>query len=524
MTTGADRLSGGISGTSPSSSASLSADGQPQSSSALLLAEGSGGYQGLAAIAGNLAASLSDMLGSDSDSTSVHELALMTSTSQQAQRAQQAQHAQQAQGSSAGVEQTTDALWRQFEQSWSINRTGMSQSATDTSMQDGSANGFRADPINSLAVPGNYRADFTQRMQAQAAAAAAMSEAATAPSSLLSGITGLQMHNSNAIDPKGATAASSVISGITNLQPRQTAAAWTLPTALGSTSSKASDLLDPKLQLPLDSAVSRQFSQGSAETDHRPKVSAELGVAAASSTMSGMTNLNPASAAAAAVPSSAASSMTALQTQAAAAAALSEAAEAASSTVSGLTELQPPAAAPSRAVASASALQNRAAAAFALSEASGAASSAVSGITELAAAGNAMSQPAQMPHAIATARNPFGLSGTHSVDGFALWQATVPQSSIVSGVSELMAEATAVAGGAMTAGESATAAADEATAAREPAAAGPKQASTMDTDQAAMAVALTDAVEAASSLVSGLTDLAADRKSPRASDAASNLS
>jgi len=150
---------------------------------------------------------------------------------------------------------------------------------------------------------------------------------------------------------------------------------------------------------------------------------------------------------------------------------------------------------------------------MALADAPGAPSSTVlSGITELAAAGAAMTQAAQSTHV--SVGNPFGLTTAHSVDGYALMNAIGAPSSTLSWVTELDAAPQTT-----TANRSATAAAGSATAAAS--LQGPSVGTgTFSTtgvldlvqgnqDRAAAATALTDAVTAASSVVSGLTQLAA---------------
>ncbi|KAL3158534.1 hypothetical protein ABBQ38_010760 [Trebouxia sp. C0009 RCD-2024] len=156
-----------------------------------------------------------------------------------------------------------------------------------------------------------------------------------------------------------------------------------------------------------------------------------------------------------------------LRIRAAAAMAALEAAAAASSIVSGLTDLAmqaaPDTSAAERAFSTASGLTEHRARAAALAEAAGTTSSTVSGITELAAAGASLVDiAAALPSAAATAAataaadghgggggsNPFGLSSAHSVDGYALVNAISASSSVVSDVTELLTRppATAAAG------------------------------------------------------------------------------
>ena len=221
-----------------------------------------------------------------------------------------------------------------------------------------------------------------------------------------------------------------------------------------------------------------QAAAPDSETLNRPAAAAAVSESAvAPSIFSGATVLQPQ----AAVPEAADGT----QAQAAAAIASSEAATAPSSTVSGIDELH-----------------TRAAAAMALAAAAGAPSSTlVSGLTELAAAGAAMSQAASS----LGAGNPFGLSSAHSADGYALVNAISAASSTVSGLTELCAlpSATAAAAVPVPAGQEGS----HATVARSVSLAkGPD-------GRAAAAMALSDAVGAASSVVSGLTQLGARRPS-----------
>ena len=169
--------------------------------------------------------------------------------------------------------------------------------------------------------------------------------------------------------------------------------------------------------------------------------------------------------------------------------ALSEAAGAPSSTVSGITELHA-----------------RAGAAMALSDAAGAPSSTVlSGITELAAAGAAMTQAAQSAHV--SVGNPFGLTAAHSVDAYALLNAISAPSSTLSWTTQLNAvPQTANANGSVTAAASWQAPSVGTCTSSVVGALAPVQG---HQDRAAAAMALTDAVTAASSVVPGLTQLAA---------------
>ena len=369
----------------------------------------SGGYQGLAAIAGNLAASLSDMLGSDTDDVTLvmeddaHEAqqaqhgmpcahaqqghqAQQAQQGLQAQQAQQGHEAHQAQQAKQGnqaqqglqaqqVQQESQAQQAQHEQgnvggmlpaTVSVGLTAETETSVNNCESAGQSPSDRA-PSRSLPQDGAtgscpmevHASALAQRLQERAAAAMALLEAATAPSSIVSGLTDLQAQSVSLPAP-----------------------------ALGAA--------DP--QLVRDS--------------------------------------------------------THLHTRAPAAIAALEAATAASSTVSGLTELQMQAApyttaeTASISVSGLSGLQARAAAATAsdaaLLEAAGAASSTVSGITELVAAGAslvdiaaALSAASALPAADA---HPFGLSSAHSVDGYALANALIAPSSVVSDMTELLTQ------------------------------------------------------------------------------------
>ena len=170
----------------------------------------------------------------------------------------------------------------------------------------------------------------------------------------------------------------------------------------------------------------------------------------------------------------------------------------------------------------------------------------MSGVTELAAAGAGMTGSAQLLAALSLPANPFGLSDAHSVDGFALWQATVPQSSIVSELSTDVTNSAADAAAAVppaTVAEGPAAAAGapivepdiaglhafEGAAANDPGkmgvadhSLGPRNSNAVLNDRAAAAMALSDAVGAASSVISGLTALAAQRANTEMPDTATD--
>ena len=358
----------------------------------------SGGYQGLAAIAGNLAASLSDMLGSDTDDVTLgmeedshkaqqaqHGMpggrAQQGHQAQQAQQSIQAQHIQQVhqaqqaqqghqaqqaeqtqqvkqghQGKQAQQEQSdvrdilpaTASLGLTTETETSVNNhEAADQSSSDRapsgSPPQGGATGDCALEVHASAV--------AQRLQERAAAAMALSEAATAPSSAISGLTDLQPQSVRL--PALEAADPHIVRNSTDLHARAAAAIAALEAAT-----------------------------------------------AASSTVSGLSEL---------------------QMQAAPDAT----AETTSSSVSGLTEL--------RARAAAAAASDAA-----LSEAAPAASSTVTGITELVAAGASLVDiAAALPAATA---HPFGLSSAHSVDGYALANALSAPSSVVSDMTALLTD------------------------------------------------------------------------------------
>ena len=370
----------------------------PVSSS--LVQESSGGYQGLAAIAGNLAASLSDMLGSDTDDVTL----AMEHDAHEAQQAQQAQHSMSAAHAQEGhqvyqaqqchrvpqVKQDHEA--QQAQQNHQAEQAQQDHEAQQAQHEQGNAS-FRGESPAALSLScttetgtsanndeaadqsfpnrapsssppqdgavGNISLPIqasavAQRLQERAAAAMAQSEAATAPSSIVSGLTDLQAQSVMLPSPVLEAAIPQLVRGSTDLHIRAAAAIAALEAAT-----------------------------------------------AASSTVSGLTEL---------------------QMQAAP---YSTAAHTASRSASGLTELRV-----------------RAAAAAALSEAAGAASSTVSGITDLAAAGASLMD---MAAALPTAANPFGLSSAHSVDGYALVNALTAPSSVVSDMSQLLTQPPAAA-------------------------------------------------------------------------------
>ncbi|KAA6417923.1 MAG: hypothetical protein FRX49_12081 [Trebouxia sp. A1-2] len=450
-----------ISSPTTSQPASYPPSSSPSSSS--LLAENSAGYRGLAAIAGNLAASLSEMLSPDSESLSASNLDLadanMQDTQQESQHAQHepaAQHAASTGGHACSFAPIIDSAVSEVTgtETGNLLPTASLVSSHVTGVDSGNliANSIgTSDASSKSAGIGSSRLErhasaVAQRLQEQAAAAIAASEAAMTASSTLSGMSGVQ---TQAAAPEAAPGS-------------RAAAAMAFSEAAGTPSSIVSGLTELQLQAP------------------QPVDSTELHASAgAAMTLSE----------AAAAPSITVSGITELQARAAAAMALSEAAAAPSSTVSGITELQA-----------------RAAAAMALSDAAGPPSSTVlSGMTELAAAGAAMTQAAQSAHV--SAGNPFGLTAAHSVDGYALVNAIIAPSSTLSRVTELDAASQTT-----SANCSASAAAT-----LQGTSAGIRTCSVTEAlspvqghqDRAAAVTALTDAVTAASSVVSGLTQLAA---------------
>ena len=446
-----------------SPTASLPASYPPSSSPSpsSLPAEDSGGYQGLAAIAGNLAASLSDMLSPDSDSLSASNLHLADAQDIH----QQPQHAQrepvlQCAASTGGNASSSAMISESAVSGVRGTETGdlpptASLVSSDVIHNDSdklvSTSVWTGDASSSNTGIGSIRLErhasaVAQRLQEQAAVAMAASEAAAAASSMLSGLSGLQ---TQAAAPEAAPGS-------------RAAAAMAVSEAAGAPSSIVSGLTELQLQAP--------------QTVDSTELRARAGAAMALSEAAG-------------APSSVVSGITELQARAAAAMALSEAAGAPSSTVSGITELHA-----------------RAGAAMALSDAAGAPSSTVlSGITELAAAGAAMTQAAQSAHV--SVGNPFGLTAAHSVDAYALLNAISAPSSTLSWTTQLNAvPQTANANGSVTAAASWQAPSVGTCTSSVVGALAPVQG---HQDRAAAAMALTDAVTAASSVVPGLTQLAA---------------
>ena len=446
-----------------SPTASLPASYPPSSSPSpsSLPAEDSGGYQGLAAIAGNLAASLSDMLSPDSDSLSASNLDLADAQDIH----QQPQHAQrepvlQCAASTGGNASSSAMISESAVSGVRGTETGdlpptASLVSSDVIHNDSdklvSTSVWTGDASSSNTGIGSIRLErhasaVAQRLQEQAAVAMAASEAAAAASSMLSGLSGLQ---TQAAAPEAAPGS-------------RAAAAMAVSEAAGAPSSIVSGLTELQLQAP----------QAVDSTELRARAGAAMALSEA-----------------AGAPSSVVSGITELQARAAAAMALSEAAGAPSSTVSGITELHA-----------------RAGAAMALSDAAGAPSSTVlSGITELAAAGAAMIQAAQSAHV--SVGNPFGLTAAHSVDGYALFNAISAPSSTLSWTTQLnAAPQTANANGSVTAAASWQAPSVGTCTSSVVGALAPVQG---HQDRAAAAMALTDAVTAASSVVPGLTQLAA---------------
>ena len=267
---------------------------------------------------------------------------------QQAQQDLQVQQAQLEQGGVRGMSPATVSLGLTTETKTSVN----SCEAADPSSSDRAPSEIspRDGTMGSSPLKAHASA-VAQRLQERAAAAMALSEAATAPSSILSGLT---------------------------------------------------DLLAQPVRLP---APALEAADPQLVRDSRDLCARAAAAIAA---------LEAATAA-----SSAVSDLTELRMQAAADAT----AETASSVVSGLTELRARAAAATASDA-------------ALSEAAGAASSVVSGITELVVAGASLVDiAAALPAATA---HPFGLSSTHSVDGYALANALKAPSSVVSDLTELL--------------------------------------------------------------------------------------
>lgn len=374
-------------------------------SSSSLPQDNSGGYQGLAALAGNLAASLSDMLGSETedvtlvtedDAHEAHHVAqhsMSGAKAQQEQHAQQQQHEQQTQQdrqAQQGHQAQQAQQDGQAQQAQQGHQTQQGRQAQQAQHEQGSGrlkaispatlsvslsaeamtstnNGKAADqdftgrpPSNSPPEDGGgvsnallerHDAALAQRLQERAAAAMGLSEAATAPSSIVSGLTDVQAPSVRL--PASVPAVPQLVTDSTDLHARAAAA-----------------------------------------------IAALDAVTAASSTVSGLTELEPHPAQ------------------------YSTAAETVLSSVSGLTE-----------AAAATAAADRA-----LSEVGGAPSSTVFGITKLVVAGASLVDiAAALPTAAAAvAAHPFGLSSAHSVDGYALMSALSAPSSVVSDMTELL--------------------------------------------------------------------------------------
>ena len=450
-------------GSQPASARASSPSSSALSLSSSLPGEDSTEYKGLAAIAGNLAASLSDMLGSDSDNTSITDYLTTTATAT-ATTSDGPQHAQQ-EPPAATWPIYAAAVISQPSVSASINGTNV----TESDRMDIAGSGFGARQASGRSQLERHASDVAQRLQERAAAASmAASAAAVAASSTVSGITELQLQ------------AAALPAGTAHYLA-QAAATISVSGAGAAVSETASGIACPDTR----AAAARAFSDAAG---------------APSSIVSGITELwhQPA-----ALPApdvlTAASDSTDLQAKQGAAMMLSEAASTASSAVSGMTELG-----------------TRAAAALALSEAAGAASSVVSGITELAAAGVAMSHPLHSMVALTANGNPFGLSSVHSVDGYSLLNIALP-SSIVSNVTEIATTGVATLAASLQAPAAGPVIAATATSADVSDGQSPNVGAQVAagavapqgyTDRAAAALALSDAVGAASSVVSGLTELA----------------
>ena len=405
-------------------------------SSSSLKPESSRGYQGLAAIAGNLAASLSDVLGSDTDDFTLvteddlqlpqhdawqeqqaqhaqhslpHHYRQETQQAQQAHSTEQGQQAQQPQQAAKSEKGKQPQLAVQGKHSFSLKEAAPAISAPPVTH----AVAAHAQPAAAPAVdmllgtvssgPDQESADgdgcfvdravsssplelqataLAQRLQDRAAAAMALSEAATAPSSIVSGLTDLQQPMIGHPAPVTEAAIPQASTGSTDLQARAAAAMAALEAATAASSivSGLTDLRPPAGDLPA-------FNQHT-------------------------------------VSQAAASQPAVSQPGAGQAIAAAETVEATCSTTSGLSEIQ-----------------GRAAAAAALSDAHpGAASSTLSDITELAAAGASM---VELAAGLATGANPFGLSSAHSVDGYALSSAVSRASSAVSGMTGLLRDPSA---------------------------------------------------------------------------------
>ena len=345
----------------------------------------SGGYQGLAVIAGNLAASLSDMLDSDTDDVTLlteddaHEAqqaqhGMPGAHAQQSHQAQQAKQGDQAQPlqqshQAQQAQQDLQAQQARLEQGDERDVSPATVSAGLAAEMITSANSCAsADQSTSDRAPAemspqdetmrNSSLEFhasavAHRLQERAAAAVALSEAATAPSSIVSGLTDLQVQPAKLPACAVEAADPQLVRDSRDLHARAAAAIAALESATAA-SSAVSDLTELQLQAASDATAKTAFSS-----------------------------------------------------------------------VAGLTELQARAAAETASDA-------------ALLEADGAASSVVSGITELVAAGASLVDiAAALP---AAAAHPFGLSSTHSVDGYALANALSAPSSVVSDMTELLTQ------------------------------------------------------------------------------------
>ena len=268
----------------------------------------SGGYPGLAAIAGNLAASLSDMLGSDTDDVTLvmeedaHEAQqaqhAMPGARHQAQHVQQVHQAQQAQHALQGhqAQQTQQEQGAVRSMLPAAVPSGLtvetetsvqSPEAADESFSDRAPSRSPSQDEAAGSCPLQVHAlALAQRLQERAAAAMALSEAATAPSSIVSGLTDLQAQSVRLRAPALDAADPQIVRDSTDLRARAAAAIASLEAAT-ATSSIVTGLADLQIQAAPDATAETASHSVSGHTELRARAAAGT----ASSTVSGITEL-----------------------------------------------------------------------------------------------------------------------------------------------------------------------------------------------------------------------------------------
>ena len=280
----------------------------------------SGGYPGLAVIAGNLAASLSDMLGSDTDDVTLvmeedaHEAQqaqhAMPGARHQAQHVQQVHQAQQAQhalqGHQAQQTQQEQGGVRSMLPAAVLSRLTVetetsvhSPEAADQSSSDRAPSRSPSQDEAAGSCPLQVHAlALAQRLQERAAAAMALSEAATAPSSIASGLTDLQAQSVRLPAPALDAADPQIVRDSTDLRARAAAAIASLEAAT-ATSSIVTGLTELQIQAAPDATAETISHSVSGHTELRARAAAATASDAAlseaagtaSSTVSGITEL-----------------------------------------------------------------------------------------------------------------------------------------------------------------------------------------------------------------------------------------